>query len=158
MISRVSLLTAAALVAIVPSSAMARPPHRESRAEQRLTDPVVQAKAATMAALMTEMVLDMKVGPLARAMGEWGDPDLRHVPNDARLRDFAGPETRGLSRDIAREVPRAMGQMGRTAGAIEGMIPEFERMARQMGRVIDRAAPRDDRYYDDRYYEDDYDY
>ncbi|MFM6930862.1 MAG: hypothetical protein ACKOUT_01305 [Novosphingobium sp.] len=159
MISRVSLVSAAALMALVPSSAMARPVHRDSRVAERLTNPAVQAKAATMAAVMTEMVLDLKVGPLARAMGEWGDKDMRRVPYDARLRDFAGPETRGLSRDIVREVPRAMGQMGRTAGAIESMIPEFERMADRMRTVIDRAEPRGDRYdsaaHDDGYYEDD---
>lgn len=156
MMSRVSLLTAAALVALVPASAMARPVHGNSHVAERLTDPAVQARASAMAALMTEMVLDLKVGPLARAMGEWGDPDLRRVPHDARLRDLAGPEARGLSRDIAREMPRAMGQMGRTAGAIEDMVPEFERMAREMGHVIDRAAPRD--YYRDHYYDDGHDY
>lgn len=159
MISRFSLLSAAALAALVPASAMAKPATRDARVAERLTDPAVQASASAMAALMTEMVLDLKVGPLARAMGEWGDPDLRRVPHDARLRDFAGPDTRGLSRDIARELPRAMGQMGRTAGAIEGMIPEFERMAREMGRVIDRAAPQGDyRDYRDDYYDDGYDY
>lgn len=156
MISRISLTAALAVAALVPSSAMARPaghgPHHNSRVAERLTDPALQARASAMAAIMSEMLLDLRVGPLARAMGEWGDPELRDVPYDARVRDFAGPDLRELPRDIAREMPRAMGQMGRTAGAIEGMIPEFERMADEMRRAIDREDRRADRYSDPRDY------
>lgn len=154
---RMSLAAAVALAALVPSSAMARPVRHDSRVAERLTDPAVQARASAMAAIMSEMLLDLRVGPLARAVGEWGDPDLRDVPYDARVRDFAGPDLRELPRDIAREMPRAMGQMGRTAGAIEGMIPEFERMADEMRRAIDRVdrysdTRRADRYSDPRDY------
>ncbi|MEJ6011961.1 hypothetical protein [Novosphingobium aquae] len=156
MISRISLTAALAVAALVPSSAMARPaghgPYHNSRVAERLTDPALQARASAMAAIMSEMLLDLRVGPLARAMGEWGDPELRDVPYDARVRDFAGPDLRELPRDIAREMPRAMGQMGRTAGAIEGMIPEFERMADEMRRAIDREDRRADRYSDPRDY------
>lgn len=145
MISRYTLAAALALAALVPASAMARPANRDSRIAERLTDPTVQARAAAMAAIMSEMLLDLKVGPLARAAGEWGADDMRDVPDDARLRDLAGPGVRNLPHDIAREMPRAMGQMGRTAGAFEDMIPEFERMAEQMRRAIDRADRRGDR-------------
>ena len=148
MVSRITLTAAVALAALVPSSAIARPAHRDSRVSERLADPVVQARASAMAAIMSEMLLDLKVGPLARAVGEWGDPELRDVPYDARVRDLAGPGLRELPRDLAREMPRAMGQVGRTAGAVEGMIPEFERMAEQMRRAIDRAERRGDRYSD----------
>ena len=150
MISRMSLVAALAVAALVPTSALARPASHAARHDlrvaERLTDPAVQARASAMAAIMSERLLDVRVGPLARAIGEWGDPELRDVPYDARVRDFAGPGLRELPGDIAREMPRAMGQMGRTAGAIEGMIPEFERMAEQMRRAIDRADRRADRY------------
>ncbi len=156
MISRITLAAAVSLAALVPSSAMARPAshaaRHDSRVAERLTDPAVQARASGMAAIMSEMLLDLRVGPLARAAGEWGDEDLRDVPYDARVRDFAGPGLRGLPGDLAREMPRAMGQVGRSAGAIEDMIPEFERMAEQMRRAIDRADRRAERRPDPRDY------
>lgn len=142
MVSRVALAAGLVLAALTPSVASARPVRDMHRYSEKLTDPMVQAKVATMAALMTEMLLDLKVGPLARAMGEMGNADARDIDPDARLRDLAGPEARDMPRQVARELPRAMGQMGRTADAFEDMMPEFERMAEQMKRTFEKAQRR----------------
>ncbi|MFM5929401.1 MAG: hypothetical protein ACKOPQ_00660 [Novosphingobium sp.] len=139
MISRVALAAGLAVTALTPSLALARPARDAHRYSDRLSDPALQAKVSVMAALMSEMLLDMKVGPLARAMGEMGDEEARDIPPDARLRDIAGPGLRDAPAQIAREMPRAMGKMGRTAEALEDMMPEFERMAEQMRRTIEKA-------------------
>lgn len=139
MVSRVALAAGLALAVLSPLIAQARSARPDHRFSEKLTDPVMQAKVSAMAALMSEMLLDLKVGPLARAMGEMGDEDARDIPADARLRDLAGPGTQDMPRQIAREMPRAMGQMGRTVGALEEMMPEFERMAEQMKRAVEQA-------------------
>ncbi|PLK26885.1 hypothetical protein [Novosphingobium sp. TH158] len=129
-----------ALSALVPSVASARPERDDPRIAEKLSDPMLQAQVSSMVALISEMVMDMKVGPLARAMGEWGDKSMRDIPDDARLRDLAGPEMRDMPRQVAREMPRAMNSMGRAAGALEEMLPEFDRMADQMRRAIEKAG------------------
>lgn len=140
MVSRVAFAAGLAAVALISSGASARPPSENPRIAEKLSDPMLQARVSGMVALMSEMMMDLKVGPLARAMGEWGDESARDIPEDARLRDLAGPEMRDMPRQIAREMPRAMSAAGRAAGAVEGMIPEFERMAQQMRRAIEAAG------------------
>ncbi len=139
MFLRAALAASLALVALSPSLAQARSARPDHRFSEKLADPVVQAKVSAMAALMSEMLLDLKVGPLARVMGEMGDEDARDIDPDARLSDLAGPGMRDMPRQIVREIPRAMGQMGRAAGAFEEMMPEFERMADQMKRAVEKA-------------------
>lgn len=139
MLSRIALATALAAAALLPSAASARAAKDRPQIAERLADPALQAKVATMAALFSEMLLDLKVGPLARAMGEMGDEKARDISPDARLRDLAGPEARDLPRRIARDTPRAMSTMGKAAGALEEMIPEFQKMADQMRRAVEKA-------------------
>jgi hypothetical protein len=139
MFSRVALAVGLAAAALVPSAVSARSVRDHPRIAEKLSDPMLQARVTTMMALMSEMMLDLKVGPLARVMGEMGDESARSVPEDARLRDLAGPEARDMPRQIAREMPRAMGQMSRAAGAMEDMLPEFERMADQMRRAVEKV-------------------
>lgn len=139
MVSRAAIAAGLALAVLSPSAVMARPAAVDHRFSDKLSDPVLQAKVSAMAALMSEMLLDLKVGPLARVMGEMGDEDARDIDPDARLRDLAGPGMRDMPRQIAREMPRAMGQMGRAAGAFEEMMPEFERMAEQMKHAVEKA-------------------
>lgn len=143
MLSRASQLALLAVLAgslTMPALAEAGPDrHERSRMAEKLSDPLVQTQAAAMAAVMSQMVLDLKVGPMARAMGEW-DRNARDIPPDARLGDLLGPDARSAPRDMAREVPRAMGKMGRTADAMEEMMPQIEAMAEKMRRALDQAG------------------
>ncbi len=139
MISRVALAACLAAAAVMPSLAEARSHDERSQYTEALSDPMTQVKVAAMAALMSQMLLDLKVGPLARAMGEFGDEDARWVSPDARLGDIAGPGARDMPRQIAREVPSAMRKMGAASGAFEEMIPEFEAMADKMRRTMEQT-------------------
>ncbi len=111
-----------------------------SELTEQLSDPMTQVKVAAMAAMMSQMLLDLKVGPPARAMGDMGVEDARSVSPDARLGDIAGPGARDMPRQIAREVPGAMRKMGAASGAFEEMIPEFEAMAEKMRRAMAQAG------------------
>lgn len=143
MISRLALAVGLSALAMAPLSAESRSPRRDHRIAERLSDPAFEAQVAAMAAMMGQMVLDMKVGPLARAMGEMGDEDARDIPPDARLGDLAGPDARDMPDQLARELPRAMRHAGAAAGALEDMMPELQRMGERMRRAWERSAPHD---------------
>lgn len=150
MFRRASLIAVSALAltaALTPFAAQARPrsdlAHSElDRVAGQLSDPANQAKASAVAAIFTQMLLDLRVGPLARAMGEMGDGDARYIPEDATLGDLAGPEARDAPRQMAREVPHAMRAMGSMTGAFDAMIPQLQDMAEQMRRTMKRYGRR----------------
>lgn len=135
MLSRAALT--AGLLAALASPLAAR--DRHDRVADKLNDPLVQSQAAAMAMVMSQMLLDLNVGPVARALGEWS-PEARDIPPDARVGDLLGPEAREVPRDLAREVPRTMGKLGRTADGIDAMMPQIEAMAEKMRRAMDQAG------------------
>lgn len=132
-------LTASTALTAIPAQAR---PRENDRVSEQLRDPYNQAKAAAAAAILAQTVLDMRVGPLARAMGDMGDQDARRVPYDARLGDVAGPDARKIPERVARDLPRAMAGAGDMAGAFEAMIPQINAMSDQLRREMDRAARR----------------
>lgn len=136
-----SLMLAASLaaVALAPKAAIAREPQRSeaARAADRLNDPATQIAVTAVLANLTKQLLDVPVGDFARSIGDAsGDPDLREVPPDARVRDMAGPDARRLERSIARGTPRMMGAMGRMSGAIDRMMPQLRAMAGEMKKAL----------------------
>jgi hypothetical protein len=105
----------------------------------KLSDPRSQIAVTTMLAALSEAVLDMKVDSMVRAMRSV-DPDAAgDLPDDARVRDLAGPGADHLSGDIGRTVPRAMGAAAGMADAMGDMLPQL----RAMGERMRQAVPRD---------------
>lgn len=136
----IAAATAAAMLA--PAAASAREAHRGSATDQ-LSDPMTQTAVAAAMAAMSEAMLQMKVGPLARAAATMsGDEDPRDIDPDATLADMAGPEARRMPREMARKVPQMMGAMGSMAGAMEAMLPQLAQMGERMKAAMDGAAPR----------------
>lgn len=131
----VRLLKTALLAAavVLPASAQARSEGPAGEAAERLADPANQIAVTAMLASLAKAMLDLEVGPLARAAADaTGDPDLRDVPPDARLRDLAGPDADRMEEKIARGTPRMMGSMAGVAEALDRMTPQLRAMARQM--------------------------
>lgn len=122
----------AAGAALAPASAFAQDESPRAVAG-KLSDPAAQMAAAAAMAAMAETILDMDIGPLARAMDAVGGSDL---PRDAKLRDLAGPDAERLPRSIARNVPKAMGSAGEMAGALEDMMPQLRETARKLKDAI----------------------
>lgn len=132
-------LAASTALTAIPAEARSRGPTRPAK---ELRDPYNQAKAAAAAAILSQTLLDVRVGPLARAMSDLGDENARGIPYDARLGDVAGPEARVIPERLARAVPRAMAAAGDMAGAIDAMIPQIQAMSDQLRREMDRPARR----------------
>lgn len=126
-----TVMLAAALV--LPASAQARSEGPAGKAAERLADPASQIAVTAMLASLAKAMLDLEIGPLARSAGEaTGDPELRDMPPDARLRDLAGPDAERMEEKIARGTPRMMGSMAGMAEALDRMTPQLRAMARQM--------------------------
>ena len=138
MVSRIALSLAIA-AAFLPATAQARSAERAPQIVQRLSDPVTQAEVSIFAAAMSQMLLDLKIGPLAKAMGPLAGRDAPHIAPDARLSDVIGPDARHAPAIIAREVPQMMAQMAGMAGAMQAMLPQLQNMARQMQRAMERS-------------------
>ncbi|MCK9541617.1 MAG: hypothetical protein M0R03_06250 [Novosphingobium sp.] len=139
MTPRFALAALCAMGLVAPAAAQdgGRSQSRAAEIGKTLADPGAQiAVTAALAGLM-EAVLDLKVGPLARAAGNAsGDPELRDMPPDASLRDVAGPGGDRLQQKIARETPRMMASMAGMAGALDEMMPQLRAMARRMRDAI----------------------
>lgn len=137
MLVRVAVV-GAVLVAAAASSvpALARETNDRPIAETLANPRTQQAMAGAMAA-MTEAMLDLKIGPMAKALeGMGGDADdrrpARHIDRNATLGDLAGPEARRMPREVARKMPQMMGAMAGMAGAMQAMLPQLEAMGAKM--------------------------
>jgi hypothetical protein len=118
--------------AALPVPALAREAHGGQVAEALANPGTQQAMAGAMAA-MTEALLDLKVGPFAKAMEGMDDSAghrkaARRIDPDATLGDLAGPEARRMPREVSRKLPKMMGAMAGMAGAMEAMLPQLEAM------------------------------
>lgn len=141
MVSRLLLAAACAAALALPAAAWAdeRPASRAGEIGRTLADPFTQIAVTAALAGLAEAMLDLRIGPLARAAGAAaGDPGLRELPPDARVRDMAGPDAGRLGQKIARETPRMMGAMAGMAGALDEMAPQLRDMAR---RIRDAVPP-----------------
>lgn len=136
MIRSILAAVGAAGLALAPGYASARDDSAGAVAG-KLSDPAAQMAAAAAMAAIAETILDMDIGPLARAVDAAGGGGVvGDLPRDARLRDLAGPDAERLPRAIARNVPRAMGSAGEMAGAIEDMMPHLRETARKLKDAI----------------------
>lgn len=137
------LAIGAALSLAVPAPALAQIAP-ESDAElgamvEILRDPVVQVQAGEMLAAMSQVLLNLKVAPLAEAMAEIAGEPIDDIDPDQTVRDLA-PEAEYLPQDIRREVPQAMDRLAGMSGALAAMLPALRDMAAQMETAIEDGA------------------
>ena len=108
------------------------------RLAEKLRDPATQDRLAGMVAVMSEVLLDLPLAPMAEAVAEASGEDPADIDPDMTLRDMA-PGADGLQDEIAEELPRMMDTMGTMAGAFETMLPALREMAERMeGAMEDR--------------------
>jgi hypothetical protein len=131
----VGMLVAAPLPALASSQT-------DSRLAQTLSDRSTQRSVAIALGAMSEVVLNLRLAPLARAIeaAEGGDPDA--VDPQVRLRDFAGPKAERIPYEMSRRVPALMGAAGEMAGAVDTAAPALRAMAEAMRARIDDALER----------------
>jgi len=121
---------AAVLCAIaLPATAQTR----EAEAVQRLNDPMVQEGVAMAMSALAGIVLDTRVGPLAR----YADPDEDIRPTDT-LRDVERRRDPHFEAKLHDRTRRAVAATGAVAGDALAMSGE---LARTADRLRDALAP-----------------
>ncbi len=106
----------------------------------RIGDPAVQDGVANMVERATGAMMNMNVGRFAQAI-ERARPGTvdRRIPGDATVGDLAGRDARYLPEELGERSREAMGMLSGFARAMAVMMPEFERMGREMEESF-RAA------------------
>lgn len=143
---RSTLLASALAVAVLaPAPAMARDNAWRSLADaaERLSDPALQNTLATALASLSQAMMGIKLAPFARAMESMenatGERDeAERIDPDATLGDMMGPEAEAMPRELSRQVPRMMAGMAGMAGALEGVLPQFEAIGKELKRSLPR--------------------
>ena len=105
--ARIALPAAALGLAFLPAQASAQEDEIEAVAET-LGDPDVQQAVAGTLAVITEILMEMPVGPMLEAAAEATGKDAKDIDPDTRLRDIAGDRGARVSEDVERLTPRAM--------------------------------------------------
>ncbi len=138
---RKSVLSALSLAAIaVPAPLLAQdadlpvPEFEEEAAAdlaEKFSDPEYQRQTAMLMRTLSEVLLDLPLGPLMEAAGEMAGKEVPVVDHDSTLRSMA-PEADRIPEEIERNLPRAMEAMGTMAEALEDMRPALEEMAARL--------------------------
>lgn len=100
---------------------------------EKLANPAVQEGVATVVERMTGAMMHMPVGHIAEAI-ETARPGTvkRSIRRDATVADLAGRDAEYLPEELGARSREAMGMMSGFARAFAVMMPEFERIGREM--------------------------
>jgi hypothetical protein len=106
----------------------------------KIADPAVQDGVAAAIESATGAMMNLPVGRFAEAI-ERARPGTvsRRMRGDATVADIAGRDARYLPEELGTRSREAMGMMSGFARAMATMMPEFERMGREMEESF-RAA------------------
>ncbi|HEV7233115.1 MAG TPA: hypothetical protein VGN36_02645 [Sphingorhabdus sp.] len=106
----------------------------------RIDDPATRYGVAAAVEGVTGAIMNMPIGGLTDAI-ERARPGTvdRRLPRDARLGDLAGASADRLPQKMGARSLEAMEMMGGFARVMAAMMPEFERMGREMEESF-RAA------------------
>jgi hypothetical protein len=133
---------AAILCAVaVPAAAQSR---AETDAVRRLNDPMVQEGVAMAMSALAGIVLDTKVGPLAR----YADPDEDIRPSDT-LRDVERRRDPHFEAKLHDRTRRAVGTVGAVSSDALAMSGELARTADRLRAALAPLASMTEAYSDD---------
>jgi hypothetical protein len=106
----------------------------------KIADPAVQDGVAAAIESATGAMMNLPIGRFAEAI-ERARPGTvdRRMRGDATVADIAGRDARYLPEELGERSREAMGMMSGFARAMATMMPEFERMGREMEESF-RAA------------------
>jgi hypothetical protein len=107
----------------------------------KMADPRIQDNVAHMVEGMTDAMMHLPVGKMAQAV-ERARPGILHkrIRSDATLGDIAGRDARDLPETLGDKSRDMMGMMGGFAKAFAVMLPEFEKMGKQMEASFNEAG------------------
>ena len=102
---------------------------------ERMQDPEQQRETALMLQAMTEILLDLPIGPLAEAAAEMAGEEAAKIDPQMTLRQLA-PEAGQVSDEVARTVPRAMRAVGAMADGVAVMAPHLQSLAQRLREAL----------------------
>jgi hypothetical protein len=106
----------------------------------KLADPGSQIAATVALTALSEMLLDLNIEPIRRAMASVDPYAGADLPPDARLRDLAGPGAAELPGEIGRRVPQTMGAAAGMIGAFQNLMPELQATVDRMRHALPGQA------------------
>lgn len=101
-------------------------------------DPVRQQAMARAVGAVTDVLLDIPLAPILGPIAEAAGEDPRDIDRDATLRKMS-PAAGDVSRQVERQLPRAMGAMAGMSGALAGMLPQLREAVDRMRDAIPAA-------------------
>lgn len=145
--SALTVAAAAALLAPLPAFAQPVPgpdavEETESAADdmaRTLGNPETQERMADAMGTVSEMLLDLPLAPMARAVAQATGQDPRSVDPDLTLRQVA-PGAQSAPGEVREKLPRMMGAMAGMAGGMGAMAPALREMADRMRAAVDVAT------------------
>ena len=102
---------------------------------EKLADPAMQEQIATTVTVMSEILLDLPLAPLAKSLAEAGVESADRIPRDATLRKLA-PGAERVPEELAENLPRMMNAMAALSKGLEEMRPALEEMADRMKEAL----------------------
>lgn len=110
------------------------------RVVDRMSDPVVQHGVGGAVEYASESIMRLPIGRFADAI-ERARPGTvdRRLPQDATVGDLAGRDADYLPQELGERSREMVGMMGGFAQAMAAMMPELERMSREMEEGFRRA-------------------
>lgn len=133
-------LAAPAAALILPLPAQANHDRELGPVIEDLSDPARQQAMAQTLSTLSQMLLDLPLAPMARAVAQatGEDPDL--VDPQMTLRQLS-PEAERVPEELSDRVPEMMGAMAGMAQGMEAMLPALRQMAERMEQSL--PEPRD---------------
>lgn len=98
---------------------------------EQMRDPERQREMAMMVQTMTEVLLDMPIAPLAKAAADMAGEQAEDIDPNMTLRQMA-PDAGEVSKQVGKNLPRAMEAMGSMAEGFAAMAPALREMAERM--------------------------
>jgi hypothetical protein len=135
------LLAATSLLAITAAPAAAQSADaRILEGADMLADEGTQDRIARTMRVLSRVLLNMPVGPLAEAVREL-DPDspMADMPADTRIADLAGPDAEDLPDQLAGQSRVMMRSMSTLTRQMAVMAPVLRDMATDMAAQMERG-------------------
>ena len=136
-------------VAVQPAFANDSAKPHDAQAEmmdmsEKLSDPRMQDSVAKMVERMSETMLDLPIGKFAAAIeksipGSTRDRKGRRIRANDTLADLAGRDADRLPDQLGKGSKQMMGMMSGFAAAFASMLPEFEKLGREMEKSFEDA-------------------
>ena len=111
---------------------------------EKLGDHATQEHLAATVAALSDVLLDMPLAPLAKALADAGVEAADEVPPDTTLRQLS-PEAGHVLEEIADKLPAMMDAIASMAVAMRELAPVLEGMAERVKQALPAELP-DERF------------